>query len=105
MPQADVRQSYQEPRASSYSGREPTPHQEQRPGGEASTPELSVKSPAPAHAPDSSKDALRLPGTPKPNVVVPVLWFVPVTVRDADVLWIVVPRTPAQIGRAPLLSG
>jgi hypothetical protein len=42
--------------------------------------------------------SLPFPNTPAAVIVVTVAWFVPVTVRKADVLWIVVPRTPAQDG-------
>ncbi len=55
--------------------------------------------------PEPKADPLPIPGTPEADIVVPVLWFVPVTVRRADVLWIVVPRPAPQntFGRVPLL--
>ena len=54
---------------------------------------------------ETAETALRIPGTTKADVVVPVRWLVPVTVRDADVLWIVVTRAPAHFGRVPLPLG
>src|ERR1035438_1345917 len=60
------------------------------------------------HSPGSSGLSSQLresphPQAPEPDVIVTVLRFVPVTVRNADVRRIIVPRTAAQrfqIGRA-----
>ena len=59
-------------------------------------PAASLKAPAPADFP--------IPHASEPYVV-PIRWLVPVTVRRADVLWIVVPRPAPQntFGRVPLL--
>ena len=54
--------------------------------------------------PTGTMPALRLPGTPEAYIVVPVRRLVPVTVRDADVLWIVVPGPAPHYGRVPLPS-
>ncbi len=56
-----------------------------------------MHAPARLNVPGSGQ-TLPFPDTTATDIVVAIAWFVPVTVRKADVLWIVVPRAPAQDG-------
>lgn len=95
---ADVRLRYQKARGRFAIRRRCWPAPGSRPGSGNCAPGRSVKRPAPAGFP--------IPGAPDTDTVVPVRWLVPVTVRDAEVSWIVVPGAPAQnFGRAPLPPG